>query len=341
MSLPLQHILRLPSCLRSQAFLSIQHAMLPGLRHEIRRSFSRTSTLSKVSKPVQRPPTRPSAPPPTLSRPSAAPPPSPPKPRRLPSYADVLLRNGDEVLLYKAPSHRSFRITCYVLGGTLLAGAFNWVAVLQQPPPGTDPELKEKQKPGLLLMTSTVIATLMTGVIATAIILAPTRMVRTVTLRGVRASLGGENIRTAMLSCELESELPFLEPRIIEVEPSQAYMDREVQAVDIDLTSRSLDDAQKFTATAGSPAVAPSSAESQGLLGRTASTITRDVRRMFYRDGIAYLRMQNHGNLKLDLQHCELLEWGTPLDRLTTVDLARGVGPMSWLMRQFGYYSGK
>jgi len=38
----------------------------------------------------------------------------------------------DEILLYKAPKHLSFRIACYVVGILFFVGGWSWAAVLRE-----------------------------------------------------------------------------------------------------------------------------------------------------------------------------------------------------------------
>ena len=49
-------------------------------------------------------------------------------------------------------------------------------------------------------------------------------------------------------------------------------------------------------------------------------TVWQDVRRMFLRDGMAYVRIEGYGNWKLDLQGCALLDGGKPLERVMVVE---------------------
>ena len=68
---------------------------------------------------------------------------------------------------------------------------------------------------------------------------------------------------------------------------------------------------------------------------RAWDALRRDTRRMFLRDGFAYVRFTEHGNWKMDLQGCELLDHGRALERMTTPDEQRGIGVIALFRRKY------
>ncbi|KAK1079544.1 hypothetical protein LTR33_006299 [Friedmanniomyces endolithicus] len=346
MSSTLHNLLRLPSGLRAQAFRQTLRTPCRPYRVEssIKRTFTSTPRISKQNNRPTKKPTTTTPPPRQPPEPSQKPftPTPPPKldynasRSALPTYADTLLSNhANPILLYKAPSHRSFYITSYFFGGLLLIGAYNWALVVSEPPPGVN----DQGSWGRYLMTGvTMGTTLVVSIFGTVLILAPVGMVGRISLLrspaiGVMAEQG---VRLPpMLRVEMEAPLPFMKRKTHDLAPAKALLDRNVSAVDIELTSISIKDAQAFTydsahLSAGTPKLQH---PPRDVVSRFIRTLTRDIRRMFYREGFAYLRSDKYGNWKVDLQHCELLDQGRPLDRLTVADPSSGKGPVAWLKR--------
>ncbi|KAK0281620.1 hypothetical protein LTR91_003845 [Friedmanniomyces endolithicus] len=346
MSSALHSLLCLPSSLRAQAFR--QTLRSPCRPSQVDRSTKRAFTSTPRTLKQNNRPTKPT---PTTSPPRRQPPepsqkqafqPPPPKSdfnasrSALPTYADTLLANhANPILLYKAPSHRSFYITSYFFGSLLLIGAYNWAIVVSEPPPGVN----DQGSWGRYLMTGvTMGTTLVVSVFGTVLILAPVGMVGRISLLrnpaiGVMAEQG---VRLPpVLRVEMETPLPFMKRKIHDLAPAKALLDRNVSAVDIELTSIPLKDAQAFTSDTAhlSAGVPKLQHPPRDAVSRFITTLTRDIRRMFYREGFAYMRSDKYGNWKVDLQHCELLDQGRPLDRLTVADPSSGKGPASWLKR--------
>jgi len=346
MSSTLHSLLRLPSGLRAQAFHHTLRSPCRNSRVEgsFKRTFTSTPRTSKLNNRPAKKPTTTTSPVRRPSEPSQPHPTQPPAPKldynasrsTLPTYADTLLLNhANPILLYKAPSHRSFYITSYFFGGLLLIGAYNWAIVVCEPPPGVN----DQGSWGRYLMTGvTMGTTLVVSIFGTVLILAPARMVGRISLLRSTATgvLGEQGVRLpAMLRVEMEAPLPFMTRKSYDLEPAKALLDRNVSAVDIELTSIPLKDAQAFTSdsahlSAGTPKLQH---PPRDAVSRFIRTLTRDIRRMFYREGFAYLRSDKYGNWKVDLQHCELLDQGRPLDRLTVADPSSGKGPVAWLKR--------
>ncbi|TKA79137.1 hypothetical protein B0A55_02415 [Friedmanniomyces simplex] len=338
MSSALCTLLRLPTCLRAQAF----RQTLPSSRldHSIKRTFTTTlRTPKQNNRPAKKPSSlAPRGSPPPSSQQNATPPPRKPTPTPsrspAPTYADGLLNHADPILLYKAAPHRSFYITSYLFGGLLLLGAYDWAIVVSLPPAG----MNDQGSWGRYIMNGVTIGTtLVVSIFGTVLILAPVRMVGRVSLlRGTASGMVGEQgVRVPpVLRIEMESPLPFMKTKTFDLVPSEAFLDRTVSAVDIELTSIPLKDAKTFTATSHLRAGMPKLQHPpRDILSRSISTLTRDIRRMCYREGFAYMRSDRYGNWKVDLQHCELLDQGRPLDRLTVEDVRRGSGPVAWIKR--------
>ena len=325
-------VLRLPPCVRAQVFRqTVQHATPTS--YGVQRAFTNTTRTLKQARP--QPSNRASSKPPPPITPAAVPqPPKPPvhapsapvpRPTYLSAYTAALLHRADPLLLYKAPSHRSFYWTSYILGGLLMLGAYNWSIVVSIPPTGLDIEKRKGSWGDYLLRSVTIGTTAIVMLFATVILIAPARMVRTVSLRSVEQAYvqGVAGGKRPMLRVEMNAPFPFTKPKIVEVRPEEAFLDRNVAAVDIDLTSIPLPKAQEWTETAGTPAAAP-----------RRYAFQRDIRKICYREGIAYLRCGEQGTyLKLDLQYCELLDGGQPLDRLTTPEMRVQKGWLGWVRR--------
>ncbi|KAK5135114.1 hypothetical protein LTR08_005639 [Meristemomyces frigidus] len=329
--LPLQCLLRLPACLRRQAWLDGVPPRPLSLRLDVagspaRRAFS--STRPKLQQP--KPPGTAHTKPPALPASARRPPPPSLAPNAKPLlYTDVLFASADEVLIYRAPRHRSFMITSYIAGAIALVGAYNCAALALQPPPG-----QEKQKlslRGYLATIPGVITTLFLAIAGTTMILAPVKCIRSISAIGPRQSGTG----LPALQCVMASPLPFMKPKIFRTLLSDAFLDRNVSAVEIDFTSIPLAQAKSFTASKQPDLSAIAAASHRGLFGRAWRTLTRDVRRMLLRDSFAYVRFSQYGNWKLDLSDCELLDNGRVLVSLTTPDPKRGVGLIAMFRRKF------
>ncbi|KAK3117647.1 hypothetical protein LTR53_000775 [Teratosphaeriaceae sp. CCFEE 6253] len=348
-------LLRLPPCLRAQILR--QTPLSPSIC-TTRRALTKPATPSPAPRrptkapppppPAQQPPRPPEPPPPPPRQPVLTPRPAPsrkipsarpanptppPPPKSLPTlssgprpdYAATLLTQSDPILLYKAPSHTAFAWTSYIFGGLLLVGVYNWAIVVSLPPPGESREDGKQREGswGAYIMTAvTMGTTLIVSIFGTVILLAPTKLVRTISLRGMAGeavnAVAGDTAVRPMLRVEIRTPLPFMKPKFITLPPSRAFLDRKVAAVDMNLASISLAFARPWTATASTPAQSPK-----------RFAFMRDIRRICYREGFAYLRCEGRGTFKLDLQYCELLDQGRPLDRLVSAEDVAGMGTLA------------
>ncbi|KAF2771134.1 hypothetical protein EJ03DRAFT_325931 [Teratosphaeria nubilosa] len=336
----LHSFFRLPGCIRRQAFAQLSAGEISHARQDLssiaHRAFSSTTwqsakvkstSLPSLSKPVKGAgnvtTSRPSSPRPAFQAPAPI------------SYAQSLLSNSDEILLYKAPSHRSFTTYSLTSGSLLLLGAYA-LASNADLIKDTSEDTKQDKTRNSLARYATMAAALITASFATVCILAPAAVITSISLRAV-PSMHTAGKRNAILVLRTR-EWPFAPTKEIQLPPKQANLDKRVSSTsdDLDYTSIPITQARMFTVDAEGPAIPPAKPD-QGPIGRALEALFRDTRRMFYRDGFCRLRAGENGkNWKLDLQHCEILDWGRPLDRLTSADTAPGVGLIAWIRRRLG-----
>ena len=339
MSIPLQLLLRLPPALRC-------HALTPLLRQP---NGSNTSTrlFSKSSQKLQSKPPKP-----TIRRPQQKPepnkpPPPPPKPTTsLPktyvSIPDSILRtfyqsDSTQLLLYKAPTHTSFYFNSYILGSALLTGA-----IFQGLNYGDPPEnLKvEGQRPKRWAQFANGTVAIMFAIFATAFFLAPTKLIKSVSLVKTPifdvTNTGKGGKRGLVMDFEMKHPLPILQRLpfvtrrgggVVKAEVGSVFMDREVRASqNLSYFSVPAHLAQAWTEhyfTAKPPQPRSILSVLRGFnssLVNAWPTLRQDVRRMFMREGFAYVRIPEHGNWKMDLHGCEILEEGQVLEKVVRVD---------------------
>ncbi|EMC94322.1 hypothetical protein BAUCODRAFT_123962 [Baudoinia panamericana UAMH 10762] len=306
MSLPLQALLRLPSCLRTQAFAAAPKPWPTNYNlQKTNRAFScKSKLLQKLAKQISRQP-------PAFKKPTTSSSPKSPSrganPARPPSraqqqhsYTEQLLGGRDEVLLYKAPNHRSYYVTSYVCGGIFVL----W-ALVQSSIVGVYQQMNESNSWGKYVLTAITMGTSLIAVTAGMfMIMAPVGVIWTITLRSVPLPSALNGAKTPMLRFQMRRLVPLLKPQFVEVEPPKALLDRVVTAQDIAWTSVPLTEASAFTRTAQLESATPGG----GLF--------QNIRRIAWREGFARVYFENHGTWKLDLQGCTVLDHGKPLDRL-------------------------
>ncbi|RMX77419.1 hypothetical protein D0869_09905 [Hortaea werneckii] len=328
MSLPFQCFLRLPGCIRRQAFLDAIPQRAPLRKVDTNaitrgRFFSNTANVFSRTKSA-RPSSHPSVAPP--KPPSGSPPVASSKPK---SYADALLDSGPETLIYKSPNHRSFAYLSWICGGMLMFGGYNWALLTSLEPPGDGTDSKPR-KSWLVKSTATFVALFFT-VLGTSVMLAPAKTIRTISAQA--ASKTGHT-KAMLLYCEIEGFLPFQKNRTIMATRPESLLDRRVSAQDIEFSSVPLSAAQAFTADP-KPFAEPLIKPTGGIISRAWNDLRINTRRMFYRDGFAYIRFKDYGSYKIDLQNCELLDNGRALEHLTTPDPDKGVGAIALFRRKF------
>lgn len=163
---------------------------------------------------------------------------------------------------------------------------------------------------------------MLAGSMGFAITMAPVRLLRSARL--VRAGVGGES---AVLQFEGKRPLPFLPNKKFAVPLGNVWADRNVP-----MSLRTWHDVPIKNADLWTEGLLPNPGTEhfrnlgffQKLVYMSASimpAIQKNVRRMFNREGMVYLRIGAH-NWKMDLQGCEILEAGGPMMKLVEHDPA-------------------
>lgn len=350
MSMPLHLLLKLPPALRCHAATHFLHQP-----NRSTRLFSKTTqTLqSKPPKPTLR---RAQQQQPQATSQGLPPPPKQaPKPRAAagarPTSGDGILRqfyasNDSHLLLYKAPSHGSFYFNSYLLGSGLIIAAIVQSWNVSKPPEALREKAEaERLRPSRLAQGTTFFTSIIMAIFGTTFFLAPSKLIRSVSVVKPAGAPGPAN--QARLLFEMKhpfpiiQRLPFMRKSgggSITTELNSAFMDRNVRAnerlVMYTIPSTS---AQSWTADYLNPPPRPRRSILDHLKGFNNSllnawpTFRTDVGRMFMREGMAYIRIQDHGNWKMDLHGSELLEAGKVLERVVSVD--PGEVDRSWLTR--------
>lgn len=130
------------------------------------------------------------------------------------------------------------------------------------------------------------------------------------------------------LRIEVKRAVPFAKSDFLDLKDlKQVSMDRSVPLAsqNIALTSYNIEDSKWFTemyAFAGTM-----EHERGGVFSHVMRSmvniwpgIKREVKRMFMRDQMAYMRIEGNGNFKLDLQNSHMLDGGKVLDRMVGTD---------------------
>ena len=181
-------------------------------------------------------------------------------------------------------------------------------------------------------------------VIGTTIALAPFKMVKTLSLVRKPSSTLVRGLERPFLRFQMKSPLPipFIKPlrngRTIDAPLHDVFVDRQVAAQRLDGWTAPLSRAADFTAS-DSSAIRPSR---PSVLSRLKAfnrsvidiwpVMKQDVRRMFLRDGMAYIRIVGQdGQWKLDLEMCQLLDDGKPLDQVMVPESRERGGWVQWL----------
>ena len=327
MSTVLYKILRLPPALRYQAICPfvVRAAESHSVTGVTRRTFSCANISSKQTRATRPPQASKSAP--TLSRKPLSLPatkpiaqplrPSPPNASRSRNaYVNTLLQrsNGEQVLLYRAPSHTSFFIGSYLFGSALVIAA-----VIQA-------NLTKEDKQGQPKMPwwtkfLTLVPAVFCVILATTCLVAPWKMIQTVSL----VAKGGSS--EVLIRFEVRPPLPLVKfgGGTIEAPLHQVYLDRNVTAQDLRYFTIPLEDAKGFTESSLHPSKERRSFSSRlGDFNRAVlnswPALLHNTRRMLMRDGMTYVRIAERGNWKLDLQGCEMLDHGKALERVVVVD---------------------
>ncbi|KAI5371109.1 hypothetical protein Slin14017_G019880 [Septoria linicola] len=299
---------------------------------------AQTQAPKPQAKDLPKPQTAP--PPAPHSSTSNAPPPSSLPARMAPAHAaapaprpstsdwmSTRFSKQDRVLLYVAPSHRAFIISSYAVGCFLLIGAYTYAQMFIKEPPEDSP----LPKVPWFIKAVGGLSTVFVVVFGTVILIAPLKVIKSITAVRTQQNLA-MNPRSSLsvpwkLQIEVESVLPFVKSgATIEANPGAVALDRNLPTAsqDIQFTSWNIRGAETFTQryANGSLNLKEGSALSrfnQSLIN-TWPGIKREVKRMFLRDQMAYVRIDGNGNFKLDMQECHMLDGGRVFDKMVGVD---------------------
>jgi hypothetical protein len=302
--------------------------------------------FSKTPHRLQSKPPKPTLRPQQKAPPNRPPPPPPPKPAASPrntlSIPDSLLRtfyqsDSIHLLLYKAPNHTSFYLNSYIFGSLLLGGAIFQGLNFGDPPESVKAE-GQRPKRWARVVNGTV--AIMFAVFATAFFLAPTKLIKSVTLTKTAVTQANSAGKRGLgVVFEMKHPLPvwkFLpfmkktEGGEVRAEVGSVFIDRKVRAREnLSFYSVPANLAEAWTAhyfTASPPQRKSILSLLQGFnssLVNAWPALRRDVGRMFMREGFAYVRIPDHGNWKMDLNGCEILEEGQVLEKVVQVDAAQ------------------
>lgn len=323
-------LLRLPASLRQSILVERCSQSTSTSSYPFKTSFSRTFASSKTPPKPLRKPSIPGTSPVLKTQPAPARPlpqgsSAPPTTTKLDGVAPGLER----VILYAAPRRDgSFYFLSYFTGAVLILGASETAKIyLKDRPDG--PALPWWVKgPGML-------TALFLALMGTTCILAPTSMIKSIAV----VTKNGE--RT--LRFEMKKALWFMRPQIVDTRASEVAMNRNVpmSSPDTMIKNVTLGDAKGFTEGYFADAQRPP--QRRGVLSSLSKfnkslpyawpALKRDVKRMMWRDQMAYIRIEGHGNFKLDLQGCTLLNHGRPLEKIIHIDETSRPSVASWLKR--------
>ena len=228
-----------------------------------------------------------------------------------------------------------------------MIGAYSYSQMFLKDPP------EESGRPKLPWITKGLgaVSVLAIATFGTAFILAPMKLVKSIT--AVRQEvkevgrLASHNVMPWKLRIEVKRALPFAKADVMDLkDPKQVVLDRSVPMVsqNILFTSYNIKDSEWVTqqyATSGTL----DQNENTGMIKRFNRSlinvwpgVKREVKRMFLRDQMAYVRVEGNGNFKLDLQHSYMLDEGRVLDKLvgTDGDAAPGQGLRGFLVNVLG-----
>ncbi|EME48971.1 hypothetical protein DOTSEDRAFT_67874 [Dothistroma septosporum NZE10] len=223
----------------------------------------------------------------------------------------------DRVLLYASPDHGAFFAASYIIGGFLLIGGYSYAQMFLKDAP--DRPIHWVFKSLGAISTVAVVG------FGTTFLMAPMKLIRSVAI--VTQTTGATPFASSrILRVEVKRNLPFLKPDVLETTPSKMVLDRNVpgSVQEIRFQNVPLSQTRSFTEDYFTKhrephrggAMASVLAANRSMLSLWPS-ISREIRRMFLRDQMAYVRIEGNGSFKLDLQDCQLLDSGKPLHRVT------------------------
>ncbi|KAF2212346.1 hypothetical protein CERZMDRAFT_97622 [Cercospora zeae-maydis SCOH1-5] len=283
-----------------------------------------TPQARNLPKPQQAPPSLKNAPPakPPVRGTAPAPRTSTLPPAAM-DWMSTRFPKQDHVLLYVAPDHKAFFISSIVIGTFLIMGCWSYAGLFLKEPS------EDSQLPKLPFSIRAIgaVSVIAGAAFGTTFLLAPMKMIKSIT--AIRQQTSNRGFRAEVpwnLQVEVKMPFPFVKPKSRDVYPKDVALDRNLPAAseNVGFTSHDIKNSEWFTALyySGKLEEKRGSALSRfnsGLINLWPG-IKRDVRRMFLRDHMAYLRIKGAGNYKLDVQNCHMLDDGRVLHRLVSVD---------------------
>lgn len=336
----MQHLLRLPPSLRRQIFANASFPLRPleGQSSTIRFSFQRSyAEINSPPKPTRRKANH------VGRREPPAPARRPARVRNNNPYADRLCHDTDIALLYNSPPHASYKFASYLCGAISFLGGVS-TALLIKDESADSKNARSTRIPWFVRISVSVVA-IMFATMGTVFVLGPSKIIRRIWLiknQRLQPS-GGSTIGHIDYSLRLETKsmLPFRAGRTVESEISNFSIDRDVRAQqNLYWHSIPLSSSEDFTAHFQTHPTPPPLTLGPRLLSINASIMNawpatkREVRRMFLRDGFAYVYIVGEdGQWKLDLRDAEVLDGGKPLEKLMQTDERMAKGFVAWFQR--------
>lgn len=218
------------------------------------------------------------------------------------SYASGLLGDADELLLYKAPRNVALFTSCMITGGAIQF----WVATVAS-------SLITLTVPWYA-KTIMLAGCFISSGMASAIMLTPHHLVKSISL--VRTAE-----KEAVMRINGTSFFPFIKPRVMDLVPGKMMVDSNV-TMSLETTKQwwgvPLQNGKAWTQGGlrrpGEPEGNAIAKLNKSLLNISPAAFSQ-VRKMFNRDGMAYVRIGS-SNWKMDLEGCEILENGSVLMRM-------------------------
>ena len=191
----------------------------------------------------------------------------------------------------------------------------------------------------------TAASALIVTIFGTAFIIAPMKMIKTVSLVSNPAAPG-----RILLRIQPRSSVPFQTRfdanKVMEAHLNEVSLDDKVFAEDLSYKNVPVENAQDFTDAILKPTKTSNEARfrgSQSSIVNIWPTLRQNIRRMFVRDEMAYVRVEGRsGTWKLDLHNALVVDNALPLAAaMTPVDMDRSF--FRWLREaaQFGRMFGR
>lgn len=219
--------------------------------------------------------------------------------------ANVLLGDAESLLLYRAPKHTALFTSSAIIGPSL----FFWVGTV------ANDVFVNYTVPWYAKMV--VLAGCLVGSgMASSITATPTNLIRSISL--VRKAED-----EVVLRFEGNRLFPFLKPNVFDLPPGQPIVDSNVTGTLESGGSYMNVQSKRGQAWTAGELIRPDQPQGENIFQRLNRSLVNvspaaksQVRKMFNREGMAYIRIGNF-NWKMDMEKCEILEHGAPLEKLT------------------------